>query len=127
MFTLWIDCFHRAATSENSFCFPIIFTFYSLYPDHSSPSSYSYKSLPELHPPLLLPWVQPHPETSSPLPLKPKQAVQLGEGDPMAGNRVMNSPILQLLWDAYEDQVAHLLLQMCREWSSSPCMLFRPF
>ena len=54
------------------------------------------------------------------LPLRPKdKAVQLGEGDPMAGNRVRDSPCSN-----YERTHMKTKLNICRELRSSPCMLF---
>jgi hypothetical protein len=48
--------------------------------------------------------------------------VQLGEGDPMAGHRVKDSPLLQILGVSQEDQAIHLL-QMYRGPKSSPWFL----
>lgn len=78
------------------FCIPISG------PSLFSSQSHPYQSLPQLSP--LLPWwegeaplwVPSPPVTSSPsktnLLLRPNQAVQVGEGYPMAGNKVRDSP-----------------------------------
>jgi hypothetical protein len=91
-----------------------------LHPDHSTPRH------PLTNPSLITPFEEAtlgyHPTlrhqveaglgTSSPTEAGP--GIQLGEGDPVVGNRVRDrQPLLQLLGDPHEDQATHLL-QMWR-------------
>jgi hypothetical protein len=91
--------------------------------------------IPPLFTPTLLlrevptPWVAAHSGTSSwsrtkhiLLQLRLNQAVQVGEGDLMAGTE-SKTALFQLLGDPHEDQVTHLL-QIYKEPRISPLILF---